>query len=90
MRVLAILAGAASLASATDYFSGQRELSFFAGSSGADEPSLDAQRTVCKPVRPPLTCEKSCGAGQITCVQLPSCYNPGAGESCCRDGSEFL
>ncbi|WEW61812.1 hypothetical protein PRK78_007308 [Emydomyces testavorans] len=51
---------------------------------------LKRQTTVCKPVPPPVTCERSCGAGYIQCVYETMCYNPGAGESCCSNGSKSL
>lgn len=48
---------------------------------------FERQSTECVPVTAPATCERSCGPGNIECVSFPTCYNPGAGESCCSNGS---
>ncbi|KAF4628860.1 hypothetical protein G7Y89_g9291 [Cudoniella acicularis] len=42
---------------------------------------------LCTPVPAPVTCEKSCGPGNIECISFPNCFNPGAGETCCADGT---
>ena len=49
---------------------------------------MERQLEFCQPVREPATCERSCGPGYVTCIRFPTCYNPGAGDSCCSDGSE--
>jgi hypothetical protein len=50
---------------------------------------LTRQIQYCNPVPPPVTCERSCGPGNIQCVSYPTCFNPSAGETCCSDGSRF-
>ena len=76
-----VLAGAgAAIASLT----GSYETSMAPGFSAL----FERQTRVCKPVPPPLTCERSCGPGYITCISLPTCYNPGKGDVCCSDGCE--
>jgi len=47
----------------------------------------ERQPQMCQLVPAPLTCEKSCGPGYVTCVNLPNCFNPSIGETCCSDGS---
>lgn len=47
---------------------------------------LKRQLDTCRPVRPPVTCERSCGPGYVQCMSFPNCYNPGRGDSCCSDG----
>jgi hypothetical protein len=49
---------------------------------------IERQTQICTPVPAPATCEASCGPGNVECVSFPNCYNPGAGESCCSDGSQ--
>ncbi|EEP78374.1 predicted protein [Uncinocarpus reesii 1704] len=44
------------------------------------------QDRVCKPVTPPVTCERSCGPGFEQCVFPLMCYNPTVGDSCCSNG----
>ncbi|OJD13723.1 hypothetical protein AJ78_05855 [Emergomyces pasteurianus Ep9510] len=45
------------------------------------------QFKMCKPIKPPYSCEKSCGEGYEACGSFPDCYDPSKGESCCTDGS---
>ncbi|PGH04422.1 hypothetical protein AJ79_07078 [Helicocarpus griseus UAMH5409] len=45
------------------------------------------QFDICKPIKPPYSCAKSCGQGFEACGSFPDCYNPGDGESCCTDGT---
>ncbi|OAX77663.1 hypothetical protein ACJ72_08036 [Emergomyces africanus] len=45
------------------------------------------QFKMCKPIKRPYSCEKSCGEGYEACGNFPDCYNPTEGESCCTDGS---
>jgi hypothetical protein len=47
------------------------------------------RQDICVPVPEPVTCEKSCGPGNIQCVNPLNCYNPSAGESCCSNGSQY-
>ena len=51
---------------------------------------MERQLQICKPITAPFTCERSCGAGYVTCVSFPTCYNPSAGEKCCSNGSQFI
>ncbi|KAH7127490.1 Prp 4 [Dactylonectria macrodidyma] len=49
---------------------------------------LDERQTVfCEEIYPPYTCERSCGEGYTECIDWPTCYNPGEGQTCCSDGS---
>ncbi|KAK3116756.1 hypothetical protein LTR53_002522 [Teratosphaeriaceae sp. CCFEE 6253] len=47
---------------------------------------LDRRQGICVPVEEPVTCERSCGPGNVICIAFPTCYNPSAGESCCSNG----
>jgi hypothetical protein len=47
---------------------------------------IERQVDFCEPVRAPYTCERSCGPGFFECIDFPTCYNPGRGETCCSDG----
>jgi len=47
---------------------------------------MERQVEFCSPVSVP-SCSESCGAGYVTCISWPTCYNPGNGETCCSDGS---
>jgi len=77
----ALLIGAASSVGAT--FAGQRS----SRSALAELETLFGRQTVfCAPIEPPYTCERSCGAGYVTCIAWPTCYNPGIGEICCSNG----
>ncbi|ODH45061.1 hypothetical protein ACO22_00453 [Paracoccidioides brasiliensis] len=44
------------------------------------------QLNLCKPIRRPYSCAKSCGEGYEECGSFPHCYNPTVGESCCTNG----
>lgn len=53
------------------------------------------QRRVTCPSVPDTTpleqlCELSCGPGYTQCTDYFKCFNPGEGQVCCDDGSEFL
>ncbi|KAL5603555.1 hypothetical protein FOVSG1_006305 [Fusarium oxysporum f. sp. vasinfectum] len=48
---------------------------------------MERQVDSCEPVRAPYTCERSCGPGFVECIDFPTCYNPGRGDTCCSDGS---
>ncbi|RKL02193.1 hypothetical protein BFJ70_g17359 [Fusarium oxysporum] len=48
---------------------------------------MERQVDFCEPVRTPYTCERSCGPGFVGCIEFPTCYNPGRGDTCCSDGS---
>jgi hypothetical protein len=77
----ALLIGAASSVGAT--FAGQHS----PRSALAELETLFGRQTVfCAPIDPPYTCERSCGAGYVTCIAWPTCYNPGIGEICCSNG----
>jgi len=57
------------------------------GMNGITERQFD----ICVPVPVgPDLCGRSCGPGFITCVSLPNCFNPGAGDKCCSDGTRCL
>ncbi|KAK2812415.1 hypothetical protein FQN50_001416 [Emmonsiellopsis sp. PD_5] len=45
------------------------------------------QLDICKPIKAPYTCERSCGEGFEECGGFPNCYNPTEGQSCCTDGT---
>lgn len=54
---------------------------------------MKRELTICSSVtRQPIDnfCERSCGTGNIACVNYNTCFNPDAGESCCSNGSECL
>jgi len=77
----ALLIGAASSVGAT--LAGQHS----PRSALAELETLFGRQTVfCAPIDPPYTCERSCGAGYVTCIAWPTCYNPGIGEICCSNG----
>lgn len=92
MRVIAGLLAAAAVASATQT-AGNRESRVPKAKSmikrRADTlESLLKRDTTCEPVdADSFTCAKSCGTGFETCVSIPNCYDPTAGESCCSDGT---
>ncbi|WEW60318.1 hypothetical protein PRK78_005803 [Emydomyces testavorans] len=44
------------------------------------------QVELCKEIKAPYTCERSCGPGFTECGSFPHCYNPSRGETCCRNG----
>ncbi|KAF6515789.1 hypothetical protein HZS61_004530 [Fusarium oxysporum f. sp. conglutinans] len=48
---------------------------------------MERQVDFCEPVRTPYTCERSRGPGFVGCIEFPTCYNPGRGDTCCSDGS---
>ncbi|RKK66442.1 hypothetical protein BFJ69_g15408 [Fusarium oxysporum] len=48
---------------------------------------IERQVDFCEPVPAPYTCERSCGPGFVECIDFPTCYNPGRGDTCCSDGS---
>ncbi|PNP76821.1 hypothetical protein FNYG_09837 [Fusarium nygamai] len=48
---------------------------------------MERQVDSCEPIRAPYTCERSCGPGFVECIDFPTCYNPGRGDTCCSDGS---
>ncbi|EEP82989.1 predicted protein [Uncinocarpus reesii 1704] len=76
---LILLSGAATAAAS----------SLMTGSYAAEEVLKKLQNRqveFCKEIKPPYTCARSCGAGYAECGSFPNCYNPGRGDSCCRNG----
>ena len=82
LSILSLSVGGALVAAAGDLFVG--ESNSFMAINGLFERQIQCVR-----VPPPLTCERSCGPGYVTCSFLPHCYNPGLGQVCCSNGSQY-
>ncbi len=81
MHFLAVLA-LAGHAAASAYVAGT-----VPGSLSGLNGLMKRQTRVCDsvPVGPNL-CERSCGAGYVSCVHDTTCYNPSRGDVCCSNG----
>ena len=75
---------AAYAAAASAELSRGRALSYMA----IPVPGLFERQIPCQEIDPPYTCERSCGPGWVECIFPLNCYNAGAGDICCSDGSK--